>query len=149
MATKKQTKKPTKKEKQAELRRVTKIGGFRAGLHEFLAEMDFDALKERNDRWEAKQRAQTRLERKTEEFIRIAAYVALRHSVPMIQIHVHAAHQAGATPEEILEVINSVGKWSGNASLLLGLEAWRLIFRPDIPTLFRAAKLTSESMNRP
>jgi len=139
---------PTKKEKKAELKRVTKIGGFRVGLHDFWAEMDFDTLKARNDRWETRQRKQSRQDRKVEEFIRIAAYVALRHSVPMIQIHVHAAHQAGATAEEIYEIIHNVGNWAGNAAELNGLEAWRLVFRPDIPTLFRIVKTTTESMNK-
>ena len=139
---------PTKKEKQAELKRVTKIGGFRVGLHDFWAEVDFDHLKQRNDRWEARQRSQSRLDRKIEEFIRIAAYVALRHPVPMIQIHVHAAHQAGATPEEIYDIIDSVGNWAGNAAKVNGWEAWRLVFRPDIPTLLRVVETMTDSLNK-
>jgi alkylhydroperoxidase/carboxymuconolactone decarboxylase family protein YurZ len=139
---------PTNEEKQAELRRVTKLAGFRVGLHDFYAEVDFDHLKKRNDRWEAREPNQSRLERITQEFIKIAAYVALEHSVPMIQIHIHAAHQAGATPEQIYEVIDSVGGWSGNKAKMLGFEAWRLVFRPDIPTIFRVVELTADSPNK-
>src|SRR5687768_16219229 len=139
---------PTKKEKKTELKRVTQIGAIRVGLHDFWVEMDFDALRARNDRWEARQRKQSRQDRKVEEFIRIAAYVALCHSVPMIQIHVHAAHQAGATPEEIYDVIHNVGNWAGNAAELKGMEAWRLTFRPDIPTLFRVVEMTGDTLNK-
>src|SRR5262245_44915649 len=92
---------PTEREKQAEKERVTRISGFRVGYHDFLAEVDLEALKRRNDRWEAEHRHQSLLDRKTEELIRIAAYVAMRNPPHHIQIHVHSAHKAGATPEEI------------------------------------------------
>jgi len=40
---------PTEREKQTEKERVTRISGFRVGYHDFLAEVDLDALKKRND----------------------------------------------------------------------------------------------------
>ena len=49
------------------------------GFHDFLAEVDREALKRRNDRWEAEHRHQSQLDRKTEALIRIAAYVAMRN----------------------------------------------------------------------
>ena len=58
---------PTESEKQAEKERVTRISGFRVGYHDFLAEVDLEALKRRNDRWEAEHRHQSLLDRKTEE----------------------------------------------------------------------------------
>lgn len=139
---------PTEQEKQAELRRVTRISGFRVGFHDFLAEVDLDALKKRNDGWEAEHRNQSLLDRKTEELIRIAAYVAMRNPVHHIQIHVHSAHEAGATPEEIYHVINSVGGWAGGAARQNGMEAWRLVFRPDLPTITRVVELTDDSFGR-
>ena len=60
---------PTEREKQAEKERVTRISGFRVGYHDFLAEVDLEALKKRNDRWEAEHRHQSLLDRKTEELI--------------------------------------------------------------------------------
>ena len=72
---------PTEEEKQAEKERVTKISGFRVGAHDFLAEVDLDALKARNDRWEAEHRNLTCEERKHEELRRIAGYVAMRNPV--------------------------------------------------------------------
>jgi alkylhydroperoxidase/carboxymuconolactone decarboxylase family protein YurZ len=139
---------PTEREKQAELRRVTRISGFRVGMHDFLAEVDLDALKKRNDRWEAEHRNQSLLDRKTEELIRIAAYVALRNPAHHIQIHVHSAHKAGATPEEIYQVIDNVGGYAGGAARQNGMEAWRLVFRPDLPTINRVAELTDDSFQR-
>ena len=89
---------PTEREKQAEKERVTRISGFRVGYHDFLVEVDLEALKKRNDRWEAEHRHQSLLDRKTEELIRIAAYVAMRNPPHHIQIHVHSAHKAGVCP---------------------------------------------------
>ena len=80
---------PTESEKQAEKERVTRISGFRVGYHDFLAEVDLEALQQRNDRWEVEHRHQSRLDRKTEELMRIAAYVALRNPPHHLQIHVH------------------------------------------------------------
>ena len=60
--------------------------------------------------------------------------------VSRIQIHMHAAQKAGATPEEIMEALNFVGSWIG-VRLLLGLEAWRATFRPDLPTIDRVVEL--------
>src|SRR5262245_30777519 len=113
---------PTKEEKEAELRRVTKLSGFRFGWHEFLAEVDFDNLKKRNDRWEAEERNQTRLQRMIIELTYIAAYTALRNPPEHIQIHVHAAHQAGASAKEIYEVIDRTGMQAGGAARQNGME---------------------------
>ena len=139
---------PTERDKQAEKERVTKISGFRVGYHDFLAEVDLEALKQRNDRWEAEHRHQSRLDRKTEELIRIAAYVAMRNPPHHIQIHVHSAHKAGATPEEIYQVIDNASGWAGGASRQNGMEAWRLVFRPDLPTIERVVELTDDSFGR-
>jgi hypothetical protein len=60
----------TEEEKQAEKERVTKISGFRVAAQDLLAEIDPDALKARNDRWEAKHGKMTRQERMEEELQR-------------------------------------------------------------------------------
>src|SRR5207244_8860696 len=127
---------PTEREKQAEKERVTRISGFRVGYHDFLAEVDLEALKRRNDRWEAEHRHQSLLDRKTEELIRIAAYVAMRNPPHHIQIHVHSAHKAGATPEEIYHVIDSVGGWAGGAARKNWLEDWWLVFRHALHSIY-------------
>ena len=58
-----------------------------------------------------------------------------------LQIHMHAAVQAGATGEEILAVINLVGDWIGHVARIRALEAWRIYFRPDLPTIDRVIEL--------
>jgi len=68
--------------------------------------VDLEALKQRNDRGRPAS-PPIRLDRKTEELIRIAAYVAMRNPPHHIQIHVHPT-QAGAPPEEI-QVIDRAG----------------------------------------
>ena len=80
------------------------------------------------------------LDRKTKELLIIVACVASGDLVSHIQIHMHAAQKAGATPEEIMEALNFVGSWIG-VRRLLGLEAWRATFRPDLPTIDRVVEL--------
>ena len=137
---------PTEAEKQAEKERVTRISGFRVSAHDFAAEVDLDALKARNNKWEAEHSHLSREERKHEELRRIAGYVAMRNPVYHIQIHVHAAHGAGATAEEIYGVINEAGGWAGGAARQNGMEAWRLVFRPDLPSLLQIVELTDDSL---
>ena len=48
----------------------------------------------------------------------IVACVASGDLVSHIQIHMHAAQKAGATPEEIMEALNFVGSWIGVRRLL-------------------------------
>ena len=65
--------------------------------------------------------------------------------MPHIQIHIHAAHEAGATPEEIYTHIDRIDEWAGGAARHNGMEAWRLVFRPDLPPIIRVVELTSDS----
>ena len=127
--------------KERELERVTRLRGFRYGLHDFLAELDLNALKEVNDHVEATYLKEGMLDRKTKELLIIVACVAQGDLVSHIQIHMHAAHKAGAKPEEIMEVLELVGGWIGNVNKMKGVEAWRATFRPDIPTIDRVVEL--------
>ena len=127
--------------KEEELERVTSLRGFRYGLHDFLAEWDLDALKAVNDHVEANYLNQSLLDRKTKELLIIATCISEGDWVSHIQMHMHAAHKAGASPEEIMEAINLVGGWTGSVNRAKGLEAWRATFRPDIPTIDRVVEL--------
>lgn len=127
--------------KEEELERVTSLRGFRYGLHDFLAEWDLDALKAVNDHVEANYLNQSLLDRKTKELLIIATCISEGDWVSHIQIHMHAAHKAGASPEEIMEAINLIGGWTGSVNRAKGLEAWRATFRPDIPTIDRVVEL--------
>ena len=99
-----------------------------------------EALKRHNDNTQATYLKQGLLDRKTKELLIIVACVASGDLVSHIQIHMHAAQKAGATPEEIMEALNLVGSWIG-IRRLLGLEAWRATFRPDLPTIDRVVEL--------
>ena len=126
--------------KEEELERVTRLRGFRYGLHDFLAELDVNALKAVNDNVEANYLKQGIVDRKTKELLVMVACVARGDLVSHLQIHMHAASKAGASPEEILEVLNLVQSWIGIRTAV-GLEAWRATFRPDIPTIDRVVEL--------
>ena len=54
--------------------------------------------------------------------------------------------EPGATPEEIYRVIDEAGGRAGGAARQNGMEAWRLVFRPDLPTLFQVVDLTDDSL---
>ena len=127
---------------EEELERVTKLRGFRYGVHDFVAHADgAEALKKWNDHMEANYLKESPIDRKTKELVIIAACVAQKDWVSHIQLHMHAAHKAGATPEEIRAILDLVGIWVGDIARLRGLEAWRATFRPDIPTINRVVEL--------
>ena len=126
---------------ERELERTTALRGFRYGLHDFVAAVGgAEALQRHNDHTQASYLKQGLLDRKTKELLIIVACVASGDLVSHIQIHMHAAQKAGATPEEIMEALNFVGSWIG-IRRLLGLEAWRATFRPDLPTIDRVVEL--------
>ena len=125
-------------EKDRLLEETTRIRGFRYGLHDFLAEIDIDALKAINEQVYIKE---SLLDRKTKELLTMVACIAEKDVVPHLQIHMHAAAKAGATKEEIMEAINLVGSTLGGVAKCRGLEAWRATFRPDLPTIERVVEL--------
>ena len=128
-------------EKEAELERVTRLRGFRYGLHDFLAEVDLEALKAVNDHVEATYIGTTELDRKTKELSILVGCIAQQDLVSHMRIHMHAANKAGCSPQEIMEVIDLVAGWVGNIAKINALEAWRATFRPDIPTIDRVVEL--------
>ena len=127
---------------EQELKRTTELRGFRYGLHDFVAQVKgVDALKKHNDETEAHYLKKGLIDRKTKELAIVVACVALKDSAAHLRCHMHAAKNAGATPEEILEVIELVGGWTGSVAKLNGIEAWRAAFRPDLPTIDRVVEL--------
>ena len=127
---------------QKELERTTALRGFRYGLHDFVAALGgVEALRRHNDNTEANYLKEKLLDRKTKELLIIVACVASDDLVSHIQIHMHAARKAGASPEEIMEALNLAGGWIGNVRKMKGVEAWRATFRPDIPTIDRVVEL--------
>jgi hypothetical protein len=146
----------TDEEKRAEIERVTKISGFRVKAHELLAEIDQQLgtsfLKARNDRWEKEHGTMTRQERMEEELQRAMCYVASPGKAPgHVAIHIHMAHQCGASKEYLLDRLMKAAQWGGNPEgSQTAIESWRIIFMPDFPSVFptRIAELTSDSVPR-
>src|SRR6185295_7319356 len=129
-------------EMERELERTTELRGFRYGLHDFIAQVrGVDALKRHNDDMEANYLKKGLVDRKTKELLITVACICQRDSVAHMQLHMHAAHKAGASPEEILAVIDLLGTWIGGVSRVFALEAWRATFRPDVPTIDRVVEL--------
>ena len=127
---------------EQELKRTTELRGFRFGLHDFVAQVHgADALKKHNDATEANYLKSGKLDRKTKELAIVVACIALKDSAAHLQCHMHAARNAGVTPEEMLELIELVGRWTDSVARINGLEAWRLAFRPDVPSIVRVVEL--------
>ena len=125
-------------EMERELERTIQMRGFRFGTHDFLAELrGVEALKAHNDSSEVNYLKKGLMDRKTKELVIIAACVAQKDHISHIQCHMWAAHKAGASPEEILELVELLSSWTGSVAKTCGLEAWRVLFRPDIPTVYR------------
>jgi alkylhydroperoxidase/carboxymuconolactone decarboxylase family protein YurZ len=128
--------------KQRELERTSELRGFRYGVHDFLAEVDLEALRKTNDRVEAGYLSSSSLlERKTKELMIVAACIALRDEVPHLQIHMHAAVKAGATKEELWEAIVLIRGWVDVVAYFRAIDAWRATFRADLPTVERVTDL--------
>ena len=127
---------------ERELERTTALRGFRYGLHDFVAlYKGAEALKSHNDNTEANYLKEGLIDRKTKELAIVVACISSNDLVSHIQLHMHAANKAGASPEEIMAVIDLVGGWIGNVAKIKALEAWRATFRPDIPTIDRVVEL--------
>ena len=125
-----------------ELERTTRLRGFRYGLHDFIAQLwGAETLKKHNDNTESNYLKKGLLDRKAKEMAIVVACIAQKDLVSHLQLHMHAAHKAGASPEEILETIKLVGGWIGTVAKIGGLEAWRATFRPDIPSIDRVVEL--------
>lgn len=132
----------SKEDIERELERTMQLKGFRHGIHDFLGYVQgAEALKKHNDHSGEHYLKQSLLDKKTKELLMIIGIVAGRGLISHIQIHMHAAHKAGASPEEILEALNLMRSNLGALTSMAGLEAWRATFRPDIPTIDRIVGL--------
>lgn len=130
-----------KQELADELQRTTAMRGFRFGLHDFLAgAFGVEALKEHNDEHGSySKKPEGIISLKNRELLKTVAQCVAGTPIPLIQCHMHAAHKAGASPEEVWEALELVrGSMGGRGAF--ALEAWRLTFRPDLPTILRVVE---------
>lgn len=114
----------TTEEKQAYIDKILKDRGYILEMHKILVEADLDWVKAYDPFIEATYTGQRILDRKTKELLQIVVEAALRADVEHIQAHVRVALENGATPQEILEAMESVVMPMGMLAFRRGLQAW-------------------------
>ena len=123
-------------ENEGMLEEITAQWGARYGLLDFFAEVDVDALKVVHGQVMSDTTVAL-LDRKTRRFLIITAMIGQQAEAYHLQANMRGAIAAGATKEELLELINILEPWVGYVSRNKALEAWRQTFRPDILTINR------------
>ena len=124
-------------EKERLLEEAAQRWGIRYGLADLMAEIDREAVKRVNKLVVSDRAKPSPVDWKTRRLIIIAALVHQQADPHQLQVNMRGAIDAGATQEELLELINILQPWVGYVSRNKALEAWRQTFRPDIPTINR------------
>ena len=93
-------------------------------MHGIMATADLEWAKKWADFIDATYTGQRLLDRKTKELLRIVVEAALRAEVGHIQAHVRVALKEGATPQEILEALQTVIAPMGALAFRRGVQAW-------------------------
>ena len=114
----------TTEEKQAYLDKMQRDRGFILEMHKILVEADMDWVKAYDPFIQYTLIAQRILDRKTKALLQIVVESALRAEVGQIQAWVRVALDNGATPEEILEALESVIMPMGALAFRRGVQAW-------------------------
>ena len=98
--------------------------GYSLEMHRILAEADLEWVKKYNAFIEATYTGQRLLDRKTKELLQVVVEAVLRADVDQIQAHIRVALREGATPEEILEALQTVIMPMGGLAFRRGVQAW-------------------------
>ena len=114
----------TIEETQAYLKEMHRKRGYTLDMHRIMATADLEWTKRYSEFIEATYTNQRLLDRKTKELLQVAVETALRADVEHIQVHVRLALQEGATPQEVLEALQSVFAPMGALAFRRGLQAW-------------------------
>jgi 4-carboxymuconolactone decarboxylase len=93
---------------QALLDEIEAKRGYVLDMHRVLAEHDPDFLRGYETLIDAAYARDGALDRRTKEFVYVAALVALSAPRPQVVAHMEAALEAGATPEELLQVVEQL-----------------------------------------
>lgn len=109
---------------KAYLREVEKRRGYSLEMHRLMAAADLEWAKKYDEFIEATYTGQRILDRKTKELLQIVVEAALRADVEQIQAHVKLALREGASPQEILEALETVVAPMGLLAFRRGLQAW-------------------------
>ena len=111
-------------ETEAFLENAQRERGYSLEMHRILAEADLEWVKKYNAFIEATYTGQRLLDRKTKELLQVAVEAALRADVDQIQAHIRVALREGATPQEILEALQTVIMPMGGLAFRRGVQAW-------------------------
>ena len=125
----------TTEEKRMYLQRMYKERGYILEMHQMMVEADLEWVKAYEPFIEATYTNQRTLDRKTKELLQIVVEAALRADVEQIQAHVRIALDHGATPQEILEALQSVIGPMGMLSFRRGVQAWAAEVKPPLAEL--------------
>ncbi len=106
------------------LTEVQKKRGYTLEMHKVMANADIKWAKDYDQFIEACYTNPRSIDRKTKELLQIVVETALRAEVPQIQAHIRVALNEGASPQEILEALQTVTPPMGVLAFRHGLEAW-------------------------
>ena len=111
-------------ETEALLESIQRERGYALEMHRIMAEADLEWVKKYNAFIDATYTGQRLLDRKTKELLQVVVEAALRADVDQIQAHIKVALQEGATPEEVLEALQTVIMPMGGLAFRRGVQAW-------------------------
>lgn len=114
----------TTEEKRSYLERIYSDRGYTLEMHKIMVEADLEWVKAYDPFVRATYTGQRILDRKTKELLQIAVEAALRADAEQIGAHVRVALANGASPQEILEALESVAMPMGMLAFRRGLQAW-------------------------
>jgi 4-carboxymuconolactone decarboxylase len=117
-------------ERQDYLDKMHAQRGFVADFHKFMVLADFAYLSKANELAEVAYTSQRLLDRKTKELVFIAISTMHGTDRDHLKLHVQAALKAGATGQEILEVLEMLGLAAGQMALRFGLDVWAEVINP-------------------
>lgn len=114
----------TLEEKQRYLQEMKKQRGYILDFHKIMVAADLEWVKAYDPLAIATYTGQRTLDRKTKELLQTVVLAALRADVEHVQTHVELALKEGATPQEILEALETVVLPMGMLGFRTGLRAW-------------------------
>lgn len=103
---------------------------FVAELHKVMVLADCDFIERLNGLSEVAYTNERLLSRATKELLFIAISVSRGGDIEHVKMHMRAAVTAGATSEEILQVLELLALPLGMMAFRYGLDAWIDVFQP-------------------
>jgi 4-carboxymuconolactone decarboxylase len=118
-------------EPQAYIDAMAKARGRVPAYHSIMSAQDYAVLKATNGLAQATLGEQRRLDARTKELLCIMCLTVLGAGVAFLAEHVRRALGLGATPDEVLEVLEIALPFAGIVAFLIGFEAWCEVTQPE------------------